>query len=169
MCSPSTTDAEDDSDEDASTHVSYTLTGGADQTAFTDDVSTAALTFVSAPDFEIPGSADRDNSYEVEGTTTDSGGITDTQTITVNVTNLVEYGFEREGILLSNPPIGAGFKVISETANDDAGNSVSTAGDINKDGCDDLVVGTHFHDAGGEDSGAAYAPYDSAQVDYFMI
>ncbi|MEP2757454.1 MAG: cadherin repeat domain-containing protein [Hyphomicrobiales bacterium] len=112
MCSPSTTDAEDDSDGDASIHVSYTLTGGADQTAFTLDASTAALTFVSAPDFENPGSADSDNTYEVEVTATDSAEITGTQTITVNVTNHVEYGFEREGILLSNPPIGAGFKII---------------------------------------------------------
>ena len=42
------------------------------------------------------------------------------------------------------------------TADDRAGGSVSSAGDVNGDGFDDLIVGAPFGDDGGLDAGEAY-------------
>ena len=47
-----------------------------------------------------------------------------------------------------------GFKITGETADDRAGRSVSSAGDINGDGFADLIVGANGNDAGGSRAGA---------------
>ncbi len=49
-----------------------------------------------------------------------------------------------------------GFKIVGENASDFAGNSVSSAGDVNGDGFDDLIVGAQLNDAGGTNAGAGY-------------
>jgi hypothetical protein len=41
-----------------------------------------------------------------------------------------------------------GFKLDGETINDRSGNSVSTAGDINGDGCADIIIGSHMYNYG---------------------
>ncbi len=47
--------------------------------------------------------------------------------------------------------------IMSGEANwDRFGNSVSSAGDVNGDGYDDVVVGAYYNDAGGTDAGRAY-------------
>jgi hypothetical protein len=43
-----------------------------------------------------------------------------------------------------------------EAADDNFGNSVSGAGDVNNDGYDDLIVGAPYNDAGGDNAGRAY-------------
>ena len=50
----------------------------------------------------------------------------------------------------------ADAKLIGEEAGDDAGYSVSTAGDVNTDGIADLLVGGFGQDSGGNEAGAAY-------------
>jgi Cadherin domain len=65
----------------------FSLAGGADETRFTINAATGALAFVAAPDFDAPGSANGDNSYEVIVRASD-GSLSDDQTITVNVTNV---------------------------------------------------------------------------------
>ena len=55
-----------------------------------------------------------------------------------------------------------GFKIIGEAAGDFLGKSVASAGDVNGDGFDDLIVGGSRADAGGADSGAAYVIYGKA-------
>lgn len=46
--------------------------------------------------------------------------------------------------------------LTGEAAGDDFGISVSSAGDVNGDGYNDVIVGADFNDAGGTDAGRAY-------------
>ncbi len=52
-----------------------------------------------------------------------------------------------------------GFIIQGDTWDDNLGQSVSGAGDINGDGIDDLIVGTSFGDDGGLTAGEAYVIY----------
>ena len=45
--------------------LTYTITGGADAARFTIDSSTGVLTFVAAPDFEVPTDVGANNVYDV--------------------------------------------------------------------------------------------------------
>ncbi|MBT9314082.1 beta strand repeat-containing protein [Leptothoe spongobia] len=79
----------DDTDSEGS-GLTYSLSGGADQSLFSVDANTGVVTFNNAPDFEAPGDANGDNAYQVQVTVTDSSGLTDAQDITVNVTDVAE-------------------------------------------------------------------------------
>ena len=50
----------------------------------------------------------------------------------------------------------ADAKLLGEAANDNAGYSVSSAGDVNADGYGDVLIGAYYEDAGGTDAGAIY-------------
>ncbi len=52
-----------------------------------------------------------------------------------------------------------GFVIQGDAANDRAGRSVSSAGDVNGDGIDDLIVGAYGSDDGGLYAGEAYVIY----------
>ncbi len=82
-------------DPDAGTTLIYSLSG-ADAAKFNFDTTSRVLSFKTAPNFEVPGSAAGTNAYTVTVTATDGGGLTATQTVTVNVTDVVEIG---------NPPV----------------------------------------------------------------
>jgi len=69
--------------------VSFSLSGGTDQAAFTIDSASGVLSFTTAPDFELPGDSDGDNSYVVEITASD-GTNSVAQSVTVTVTDAVE-------------------------------------------------------------------------------
>ena len=71
--------------------LSYSISGGADAARFAIDSSSGVLSFVAAPDFEAPSDAGADNGYVVEVQASD-GNQDDRQTITVNVTDVVEGG-----------------------------------------------------------------------------
>jgi Ca2+-binding RTX toxin-like protein len=59
--------------------------------------------------------------------------------------------------------LGAGgFTIQSAAADDFAGDSVSSAGDFNGDGYDDIIVGAPNNDAGGNNAGAAYVIFGKA-------
>jgi hypothetical protein len=70
--------------------LTYEINGGADAGLFQITTQTGLLSFITAPDFENPGDGNLDNDYEVEVTVTDSGGLTDTQAITVTVVDVEE-------------------------------------------------------------------------------
>ena len=55
-----------------------------------------------------------------------------------------------------------GFKITGEYANDRAGFSVSSAGDVHGDGFADLIVGAADTDEGGNQAGAAYVVFGAA-------
>ncbi len=69
--------------------LTYSISGGADAALFSINASTGVLTFISAPDFENPADVGSNNTYEVIVQVSD-GSLTDTQTITVTVTNINE-------------------------------------------------------------------------------
>ncbi len=69
--------------------VTYAIAGGADAARFTIDPATGALRFVTAPNYEAPADAGANNSYDVIVSASD-GAFTDTQTLTVMVTNVRE-------------------------------------------------------------------------------
>jgi hypothetical protein len=70
--------------------ITYSLSGGADQSKFSINSSSGVLTFSTAPDFEIPTDVGTDNVYEVQVTANDGAGGTDVQSISVTVTDVNE-------------------------------------------------------------------------------
>ena len=74
-------------DLDAGSTLTYSIVGGADAAKFTVDSSTGALSFVSAPDYELPTDAGGNNVYDVTVQVSD-GTYTDSQAIAVTVTNV---------------------------------------------------------------------------------
>ena len=78
----------DGSDVDASTTLSWSISG-TDSAKFAINSSSGVLTFTSAPNFESATDADGNNSYIVIAAVSD-GTLTDTQTITVTITNVNE-------------------------------------------------------------------------------
>jgi len=67
--------------------ITYSLTGGADQSKFS--LSGSTLSFVSAPDYEVPTDNDSNNTYLVQLTASD-GGLSAIQNMTVTVTDVSE-------------------------------------------------------------------------------
>ena len=65
--------------------VTFSIAGGADGAKFS-IARGGALSFISAPDFEMPADADGDNVYEVTVQASDGNGGTTLQTINVTVT-----------------------------------------------------------------------------------
>jgi hypothetical protein len=69
--------------------VTFAIVGGADAAKFQINGGTGALSFLAAPNFEAPTDADTNNSYIVQVRASD-GSLSDTQTITVSVTDVLE-------------------------------------------------------------------------------
>ena len=73
----------------------------------------------------------------------------------------------------------ANYTFIGENSYDRSGSSVSSAGDVDGDGLDDLIIGAPFNDDGGEDNGKVYLflgsslasnyTIDISQADYAFI
>jgi len=82
--------------------LSYSLSGGADQASFAINETTGELNFLSAPNFEIPLDTDADNTYQVQVTVTDAGGLTDSQDFSITVTdvNNTPEEIQEEALLL---------------------------------------------------------------------
>ncbi|MFM7559041.1 Ig-like domain-containing protein [Cylindrospermopsis raciborskii] len=109
-------------DPDAGDTLTYTLSG-ADAGKFNIDNTTRSLTFKTPPDFEAPGSSAGTNAYSVTVTATDSGGLTATQAVTVNVTDVLEVG---------NPPVITSSSTFSVEENiTTVGNIIATDADGN--------------------------------------
>lgn len=75
-------------DPDSGDVVTYTINGGVDQAQFTVDAMNGNILFVAQPDFEVPTDSDQDNSYEADLLATDNGGLTDSLSVQVSVTDV---------------------------------------------------------------------------------
>ncbi|MBL8451961.1 MAG: cadherin domain-containing protein, partial [Zoogloea sp.] len=76
--------------------ITYSIVGGSDAGRFTINASSGLLEFAAAPDFETPADANGDNLYEVIVRASDGLGGTDSQAISVSVTNVNDdpaFGF----------------------------------------------------------------------------
>ena len=67
----------------------------------------------------------------------------------------------RQVIDLTSLSAAEGFIIQGDAGGDRAGYSVSSAGDVNGDGFDDLIVGAQLGDDGGSNAGEAYVIFGS--------
>ncbi|MFY8114005.1 MAG: cadherin domain-containing protein, partial [Rhabdaerophilum sp.] len=74
-------------DQDVGATLSYSIIGGADAASFVIDPLTGVLSFVTPPDFDIPGDVGANNVYDVQVQVSDGVGGLTTQNIAITVTN----------------------------------------------------------------------------------
>lgn len=75
-------------DPDTGQTLTYSIAGGTDNGRFAISATTGALTFLTGPDYEVPADQNGDNVYDVVVRATDSAGASDTQALTITVTNV---------------------------------------------------------------------------------
>jgi hypothetical protein len=80
----------DATDPDPDT-LAYSISGGVDMVAFVIDSDTGALTFLTAPDFELPTDTGMNNVYDLVVSVSDGNGGSDTQALAVTVTKVNEF------------------------------------------------------------------------------
>ncbi len=110
-------------DPDAGAMLTYSLAGGADAARFTINSTTGVLSFISAPNFEAPTDANLDNVYNVTVQVSD-GVLTDTQALSVAITNVAEAPVITSG--------GGGANAVASTA--EGGTVVATVTAADPDG-----------------------------------
>jgi hypothetical protein len=72
----------------------------------------------------------------------------------------------RQVLRLANLTASEGFSITADAVGDGVGYSVASAGDVNGDGLDDLVIGAPGNDVGGSTAGAAYVIFGRADGTY---
>ncbi|MEO5332711.1 MAG: cadherin domain-containing protein, partial [Magnetococcus sp. YQC-5] len=75
------------SDVDANDTLTWSLTGK-DASLFDIDATKGILTFKSPPNFEAPKDTNRKNTYEINLVATDTGGLSGSKPVTINVTDI---------------------------------------------------------------------------------
>lgn len=103
--------------------VSYSL-GGTDAALFSINAASGELSFLSPPDFENPEDADADNVYDITVVATD-GSQTSEHGVSITVTDVNDTG-----------------AAITGQPNSYAGGPITSIGDIDGDGLDDVLVGS---------------------------
>ena len=143
-------------DADGDTLV-YSLSG-TDAALFTIDANTGEVSFIEAPDFEAPGDDGGDNVYDIIVTASDGTNSTD-HNVAITVTDVNEL------VPLSSLDSTNGFTLNGIDFADQSGFSVSSAGDVNGDGYDDLIIGAYQADPNGDtQAGETYVVYGGARA-----
>ncbi len=139
--------------------LTYSISGE-DAGFFEIDDETGELTFASAPDFEGRADSDADSVYEVTVFATDGDELNGQQALEITVTN--DASDDLPGVLnLFTLDSSEGFVINGVSRNDASGISVSSAGDVNGDGIEDIIIGARGADVNGESSGSAYVVFGS--------
>ena len=113
-------DANDGDGGNSDDNVTYQISGGSDMNVFNLDANAGILTFQNTPDFENPTDSDTDNDYLIE-ITADDGTLTNTQFITISVTNQSEAPiFETADVISVSENL---ISIIDIDANDGDGGS----------------------------------------------
>ena len=137
--------------------LSYSLSG-TDAALFTINPTTGVVSFIAAPDFENPGDAGGDNVYDITVTASDETNQTD-HNVAITVTDKYEL------IDLGTLDGTNGFILNGIDGGDRSGWSVSSAGDVNGDGYDDLIIGARGADPSGNSrAGETYVVYGGASA-----
>ena len=71
-------------------NITYSISGGEDESLFSIDADTGVVTFIAAPDFESPVDNDGGNDYQIEVTANDGTADSTLQAITITVTDVDE-------------------------------------------------------------------------------
>lgn len=129
-------------DADAGQTLTYSIAGGADVALFTIDSTSGALSFITPPNFEAPADAGANSSYEVTVQVDDGAGGTDTQAISVTVTNVNEL------------PVVTG--VATGAVTEDGGAGATAAGQLSASDPDANTDLTWSIDGGSITGGADY-------------
>jgi hypothetical protein len=129
------------------TALTYAITGGADASLFTIDAKTGALAFKAAPSFAAPKDVGGDNVYNVTVKASD-GSLTDSQDITVSVTNT------SASVVFKGGPIGTQSMTLTTDHYDASWKMTRTSHTdvVTFDGAKQWVEG---HDAAGKLTGYA--------------
>ena len=77
--------------------LTYSITGGSDQTNFILDADTGVLSFQLAPDYEVPADSDANNIYEVQIIANDGTNITNNN-VMITVTDLFDLNIASAGV-----------------------------------------------------------------------
>ncbi len=135
------------------------------------------------------GNADEGVTYSIKGTNAnkfsiaaDTGILTyktiqasilDNDIVTIVATDVAGNEAEQLITVSVKEHLGQGFVINGKNAGDWSGTSVSTAGDVNGDGLDDLIVGAHNADLSGKtDAGKSYVIFgkiDSTAINLSAI
>ena len=135
----------------------YSLSG-TDAARFTINPDTGEVRFRAAPDFEDPDDADGDNVYDIIVTASDGTNRTD-QSVAITVTDENDRVVDLSGLNGAN-----GFILTGIDGGESSG-YVSSAGDVNGDGYDDLVIGAREADPDGvSNAGETYIVYGGASA-----
>ena len=107
--------------------------------------------------YTLQNTTSSDNGAQFSVVVTNSAGSVTSSNATLTVTT--GTSLFPATIQLSTLNGTNGFRIPGAAANDQAGYSVSHAGDVNGDGIDDFIVGAPSADVSGTNSGAAYVVF----------
>ncbi|TQV79438.1 hypothetical protein FKG94_11250 [Exilibacterium tricleocarpae] len=118
--------------------LTYSLSG-IDASLFNIDENTGVVSFRNGPDYENPGDTDGNNVYDITITATDSNELSTSQDVTIGVADAHEMIVLSE-VQWDNTDLG--FVISNDETRQFNILNVSSAGDVNGDGYDDIIIGS---------------------------